>query len=89
MEKRIAVKKCNINVLILLTIFIPLILLANQVLSQDLQIRGKVISDRDQLPVPGVSVLVKGTSMGIVTDVNGEFQIAVPDRNATLVFITC
>ncbi|TSD67346.1 TonB-dependent receptor [Inquilinus sp. KBS0705] len=37
-------------------------------------------------PLPGVSVKLKGTSTGIVTDVNGKYSLTVPDGNGTLVF---
>ena len=37
-------------------------------------------------PIPGVNVIIKGTTQGIATDVDGRFSINVPDRNAVLVF---
>ena len=37
-------------------------------------------------PLPGASILVKGTSTGTVTDIDGEYQINVPDQDAVLVF---
>lgn len=37
-------------------------------------------------PLPGVSVQVKGTMQGTVTDANGVFALTVPDANATLIF---
>ena len=37
-------------------------------------------------PLPGVSVKVKGSSIGTVTDVNGKYSLNAPDGNATLVF---
>ena len=37
-------------------------------------------------PLPGVNVVVKGTSYGSVTDVNGRYSINVPDENAVLQF---
>jgi TonB-linked SusC/RagA family outer membrane protein len=39
------------------------------------RISGKVISSDDNQPLPGVSVLVKGTNSGTVTDINGAFAI--------------
>lgn len=47
-------------------------------------IKGKV-SDEKGEPLPGVSVLVKGTSTGAITDVNGDYTVTA-DKNATLVF---
>ncbi|XHR96625.1 SusC/RagA family TonB-linked outer membrane protein [Mucilaginibacter sp. UC70_90] len=37
-------------------------------------------------PLPGVSVKIKGTNLGVLTDNNGKFTINVPDNNAVLVF---
>ncbi|MET1054131.1 MAG: TonB-dependent receptor [Pedobacter sp.] len=46
------------------------------------------VTDENKLPLPGVSVRVKGTAAGTQTDVNGKFVITVPsdDANAILVF---
>ena len=41
-------------------------------------VRG-VVKDRDGMPIPGVSVLVKGTSSGMATNVDGRFEIKVND----------
>lgn len=48
-------------------------------------ISGKV-SDKTGLPLPGVTILVKGTTVGIVTDVNGKYSLNLPDKAETLVF---
>mgnify|MGYP006176897215 CR=1 FL=1 len=50
-----------------------------------LTVVGAVMSE-DKLPLPGVNVLVKGTTIGTVTDVNGNYRIAAPDDATTLVF---
>lgn len=47
-------------------------------------IRGK-ITDESSLPLPGVSIVVKGTTIGITTDANGEFSLNVPPNAKTLV----
>src|SRR5512133_570030 len=47
-------------------------------------VTGSVRDDTGQL-LPGVSVVVKGTTIGTVTDNDGQFMLSVPD-NATLVF---
>lgn len=51
--------------------------------SQNIDIRGIVYSESDKEPLPGVSVIIKNSSTGTVTDINGEFFISVPD-NSTL-----
>ena len=51
---------------------------------QDIVVSGKV-SDQTG-PIPGVSVLVKGTQNGTVTNSKGEFSLRANDANAILVF---
>jgi TonB-linked SusC/RagA family outer membrane protein len=48
-------------------------------------VSGVVTDDKGQ-PLPGVTVLVKGTSNGTSTDVNGAWKLNVPDANAVLEF---
>jgi Ca-activated chloride channel homolog len=48
-------------------------------------ITGKVVAE-DGYPLPGVTVSIKGTSQGTVTDLNGKYSIEVPDRSSKLVF---
>jgi TonB-linked SusC/RagA family outer membrane protein len=55
-----------------------------QLFAQTRTVTGKV-TDKDNVGLPGVSVQVKGTNTGTVTDVGGNFSLGVPD-NATLVF---
>jgi len=47
-------------------------------------VRGQVISAQDSLPLPGVTVLVKGTNNGVITDFDGNFEISVSDPNPVL-----
>lgn len=54
--------------------------------SQTRVISGKVISMEDDEPLPGVNVLIKGSSQGTITDMNGEYQLQVPSEGITLVF---
>jgi len=51
---------------------------------QDVQLSGTVI-DEEGSPLPGVTVLVKGTTTGTTTDFDGNYSIKVPD-GAVLVF---
>jgi TonB-linked SusC/RagA family outer membrane protein len=48
-------------------------------------ITGKV-RDENGNDFPGVNVLVKGSSVGTSTDINGQYTLEVPDENAVLVF---
>ncbi len=52
---------------------------------QGIQVKGVVTSAEDRQPIPGVSVVVKGTTTGTTTDVDGAYTIKVPG-NATLTF---
>ncbi len=45
-----------------------------------------VVSDASGQPLPGASVVIKGTTAGTVTDVDGRFSLPVPAGNQTLVF---
>ena len=48
-------------------------------------ISGKVTDENDE-GLPGVNILVKGTSIGTVTDADGNYRLSVPDDATTLVF---
>src|SRR5690349_14865417 len=48
-------------------------------------VTGKVFDGKGET-LPGVSIKLKNTTTGSVTDVNGNFSIQVPDLNGTLVF---
>ncbi len=51
---------------------------------QQKAISGKIISEGE--PLPGVTIVVKGTTQGTVSDIDGNFSIASVPDNATLVF---
>src|SRR5690606_1302325 len=50
---------------------------------QERKITGR-IADKNEVGLIGVSVKVKGTSIGTVTDMNGHFTLTVPNENAIL-----
>ncbi|MDR1880371.1 MAG: SusC/RagA family TonB-linked outer membrane protein [Tannerellaceae bacterium] len=54
------------------------------VMAQTVRVTGKVISADDNEPVIGASVVVKGTTTGIITDLNGAFSLDVPASAKTL-----
>lgn len=49
-------------------------------------ISGKITSAEDASPLPGVNILVKGTSNGTISDAQGIYSIDVPSSQATLIF---
>ena len=62
-----------------------LIMLIPKGILQQITITGKV-TDASGEPLPGVTVMVKGTTQGTATDANGAFSLPVPDENAVLAF---
>ncbi len=52
---------------------------------QSKTVSGQVTASEDKQLLPGVSVIIKGSSVGTVTDVNGKYTLNVPE-NATLVY---
>lgn len=48
-------------------------------------VRGKVVDAADGQGIPGVSILVKGTSIAVTTQTDGTFSIDVPQNNASIV----
>src|SRR6187200_2420155 len=53
--------------------------------AQNVRLSGR-ITDSDGAAVPGVNVVIKGTSAGTSSDSNGAYALDVQDQNATLVF---
>jgi TonB-dependent starch-binding outer membrane protein SusC len=49
-------------------------------------ITGKVVSATSGEALPSVSILIKGTQKGIVSDIDGNYSMDVPNQNAILVF---
>jgi TonB-dependent starch-binding outer membrane protein SusC len=55
-------------------------------LAQSRKITGCVTSFDDGLPIPGVTVGVKGATTGTITDVKGNYLLAVPESAKELYF---
>ncbi|GAB3970327.1 TonB-dependent receptor [Spirosoma terrae] len=53
--------------------------------TDDITITGRITDEKGGV-LPGVSVLLKGTQRGTVSDGNGTYRLAVPDQSAVLVF---
>jgi len=49
------------------------------------EIKGKVV-DENQLPIPGVNVIVMGTTIGSSTDFDGNYSITIPNNSSQLEF---
>ncbi|HRX12245.1 MAG TPA: TonB-dependent receptor plug domain-containing protein, partial [Draconibacterium sp.] len=70
---------------ILKTLFFGLFSLLTVTLYAQINVSGTVKSDAGEL-LPGVSIIVKGTSTGVITDINGNFSISVPNAESVLLF---
>ncbi len=57
-----------------------------EIFIEGVTVTGKVTTSEDNEGLPGVNVIVKGTSQGSVTDVEGNYKLDVPDENSVLVF---
>ncbi len=53
---------------------------------QLLTIKGTVTDAGTGEPLPGVNVVVEGTTTGVITDVQGNYKIEVPNQNSVLIF---
>lgn len=58
----------------------------SEYLSLQVTVKGQVVSQNDQLPLPGVTVMVSGTNIGVVTDFDGNYEIDVPSSDIVLEF---
>lgn len=63
-----------------------LILLPLSMWAQGIDVSGTVISEDDQMPLPGVSIQVEGTNKGVITDFDGNYNIENVDPQATLIY---
>lgn len=68
-----------------ISMFLILLLLTGVASAQGLRVEGIVTSSDDNLGIPGVSVLVKGTTTGASTDMDGRYELTVP-AGSVLVF---
>ncbi len=55
-------------------------------MAQDRSISGRITDSGDGTGIPGVNVLVKGTAIGTVTDIDGSYKLSVPAEADILVF---
>jgi TonB-dependent starch-binding outer membrane protein SusC len=69
-----------------LVIIMSLLLCSYHIFGQDKAITGKVTDDKDGTPLAGVSVTVKGTTVGTTTGADGTFRLSVPSSARVLVF---
>lgn len=68
-----------------ISMFLILLLLTGVASAQGLRVEGTVTGSDDNLGIPGVAVLVKGTTTGVSTDMDGRYELTVP-AGSVLVF---
>lgn len=56
----------------------------SMVLAQTMKVTGTVTSGDDGEPIIGATILVKGTNIGTITDLDGKFSLDVPEKNKIL-----
>lgn len=67
-------------------LLISLLLLQAPLMAQQRTVSGKVTSTEDGEVLPGVSIVIEGTTTGTVSDIDGNYSIDVPGPDAVLVF---
>ncbi|WP_171597512.1 SusC/RagA family TonB-linked outer membrane protein [Marinifilum caeruleilacunae] len=70
----------------ILGITIVFLMLSSVLYSQQLITVGGQIVDENDVSLPGVTVVVKGTSQGTISDIDGRYSLSGVQENATLVF---
>jgi hypothetical protein len=68
-----------------MTVAILTFAMIEQGCGQQKQLSGQVVDASDGSPLPGVSIVIKGTKKGVASDANGRYQLSVNEQD-TLVF---
>jgi TonB-linked SusC/RagA family outer membrane protein len=86
MKSKIYSKLCNTKISQLgILNFLCLFLSIGTAYAADIPIKGKVTDTSGEAMI-GVTVIVKNTSIGAITDIDGNYEIAIPDRSSVLRF---
>jgi len=92
LDELIALSKRSLSGVLMLCLTFNVILAADAKVSEEdnflqgITVTGKVSESESNEGLPGANVIVKGTSTGTVTDLDGNYSIQVPDGNASLVY---
>ncbi|PZX48933.1 SusC/RagA family TonB-linked outer membrane protein [Algoriphagus chordae] len=70
----------------ILLLGLSLFLVSAVAFAQGRKVTGIVTSGEDGEPIPGATVLVKGTSVGAATDIDGKYSLTIPTEGSVLVF---
>jgi TonB-linked SusC/RagA family outer membrane protein len=74
------------NIMKRILTFILFIIITGHLMAQEIAVSGRILSGEDNTGLPGVTVVVKGTTLGTITDVDGNYKIKVPSKSAVLKF---
>jgi TonB-linked SusC/RagA family outer membrane protein len=55
-------------------------------LAQTIKVTGKVIDANTGEPLPGVNIIVDGSTQGVISDINGNYSIEIDNKDAVLVY---
>jgi TonB-linked SusC/RagA family outer membrane protein len=72
----------RLTLILFLIVFVGI----NSLMAQTKTITGTVTSSEDGNSVPGVSIVVKGTTIGTITDENGKYSLSVPSDAVNLLY---
>jgi TonB-linked SusC/RagA family outer membrane protein len=72
--------------ILLVKIFAVLMLVTSAALAQERTVSGTVTSSEDGSALPGVNVVLKGTTIGTTSNVDGSYKLAVTSTGGTLIF---
>ncbi|MDE5422151.1 SusC/RagA family TonB-linked outer membrane protein [Ancylomarina sp. DW003] len=70
----------------IISLFIFMLFFTAIASAQTVEVKGKVIDNANQESLPGVSIIIKGTTQGASTDMNGDYTLKVEQSDAILVF---
>jgi TonB-linked SusC/RagA family outer membrane protein len=87
-KNRLLNKQKNVMKKKLLLLIAAALFVSAQLLQAQHVVTGKVTGSDDNLPIPGVTVVLKDSSpkLGAVTDIDGRYSINLPDATGILVF---
>ncbi|MCG8579145.1 MAG: SusC/RagA family TonB-linked outer membrane protein, partial [Bacteroidales bacterium] len=69
-----------------LNIMLLMLLISVYAQAQSIIVRGVVTDENTGETLPGVNVLIKGTMSGTITDIDGNYQLEIPNTDAVLVY---
>ncbi|MDR0845492.1 MAG: carboxypeptidase-like regulatory domain-containing protein, partial [Tannerella sp.] len=78
-------KKTKIMRVTFLLFLCNLVAMQAAIFAQGTVVSG-LVTDETGESLPGVNISIKGTTTGVISDINGNYSISVPGRDATLVF---